>query len=224
MTARLLRQIEVKALFWFNESMDTSSIGFRIPSIVDILSFLIFQLWPIAIIVYIVLFGLLKRFVPRIKHTLIFIFSLPLIIFFFISLYELFVRNSDPEYFIEAASGLLLYFGVIGIISLCSILPVSFLQFLLKKRRSYAIYYIILLATLFLFFYPKSQLTFYESEDRMVPAYECTCLGVSENNITNYYDREDHRCFGIPVSCKETTKDLCPFVRDGEECSYYELD
>jgi len=204
--------------------MDTSSVGFRIPSIVDILSFLIFQLWPIAILVYLILFGLLKRFVPRIKHTLLFIFSLPLILFLIFSIYDLFFQGSDPEYFIDAASALLFYFGVIGIISLCSILPVSLFLFFLKKGLNVTIYYLIVLVALFLFFYPKSQLTFYESDERMVPAQECKCLGVSENNIIDYYDREDHRCFGIPVSCKETTKDLCPFVRDGEECSYYELD
>ncbi len=204
--------------------MDTSSVGFRIPSFIDILTFLIFQLWPAAICVYLILYGLLKRFLQRIKHPLIGIFSIPLVIFLIFWIYELFVTFSEPDYFKSTVSGLFGFFVAISIISLCSVLPVTLLLFLLKKGRAIALLYIVMFVSLFLFFYPKSQLTFYDSNERMVPARECACLGISENNITEYYDRVEHRCFGIPISCKETTKDLCPFVMEGAPCRYYEYD
>ena len=204
--------------------MDTSSLGFKIPSQVDVLTFLVFQLWPVSIFVYLILYGLLKRFLPRLKHPLILIFSVPLIILLIASIYELFLRGGGPEFFISTAPTMFLFFGGISIISLCSVLPITLLLFLLKKGRAIGIYFIVILVGFFLFLYPKSQLTFYDSNERMVPARECSCLGFSENNITEYYDRDEHRCFGIPISCKETTKDLCPFVRVGEKCSYYEVD
>ncbi len=207
--------------FCFNESMDTSSVGFGIPSYIDIITFIVFQLWPATIFVSLILYGLLKRFLPKIKHPIRAVFFILSTIFTIYLLFEAFIKNARALYLYD-----FLILGIIVLVSitfsLICVLPLIFFSFLLKKNGIFAVTYILLLSGLFWFFYPKSQRFIVDKTARVGPERVCECLGISDKKNAEYYGGSSYVCFGVVYSCKESIVDQCPGLPSDVRCFTYD--
>lgn len=190
--------------------MDTGSLGFSIPSLFDIIEFVLFKAIPVTVILLLLLsWGI--RFKTRTNTNALFSANGVIAIILIV----LYGSVSGINFF----SGLLFVaIFIVVFLSICSLFVNIFYR-LYDRNKSYALTYSLILIALFLFFYPKEQNWYRNEEERTVPAVSCECLGFSEEKLyESEYDFNEARCFGIPLQCRESMQDRCPFLPPEEEC------
>jgi len=190
--------------------MDTASLGFMIPTLYDIIEFVVFRAIPISVLLLLLLsWGI--RYKTRTNTNALFsangIIAIILIV--------LYGSVSGINFF----SGLLFVTILIVVfLSICSLFVNLFYR-LYDRKKSYAVMYSLILIILFLFFYPKEQNWYSNEENRIVPAVSCECIGFSEERMyESEYVFNEARCFGISLQCRESMQDRCPFLPPEEEC------
>ncbi len=183
---------------------------------------LIFKVWPIITIIFSGIFMLVQHFVKNANRSLMIVLFIPsvgsiilLILYTFLSLFQI---NNASDFVINVLPGFL----AICIITILIVIPILLFGYFWKKGRIFVINFVLIVVGLYLFLYPKSQATLSSTTTRSVPASICTCFGFSEMNmyISYSYERLTYKCFGIPLSCKETVFDRCPRKPVQEDCFY----
>lgn len=190
--------------------MDTGSLGFMIPSLFDIIEFVVFKAIPITVILLLLLtWGI--RYKTRTNTNALFSAN-GVILIVLIVLYG-FVSG------INFFPGLLFVtLFIVVYLSVCSLFVYLF-YYLYDRSKTNALMYSLVLLALFLFFYPKEQNWYRNEDDRIVPAVSCECIGFSEERIyDSSYGFIKARCFGLPLQCRESMQDRCPFLPPDEEC------
>ena len=188
--------------------MDTGNLGFMIPSIYDIIEFVFFRAIPVMVVVLSLISAIIWLKLKDRINSLFYSNVIVALLIFFIAFSQL-----------SMVSGLVGVSVIIVIfLTVCDAIIVSFYK-LYDSKKMFGIMYVLLIFTLFLFFYPKEQNWYRNTEDRVVPAVSCECVGFSEESIySSEYGFFEARCFGIPIQCRESMQDRCPFLPQGEEC------
>lgn len=207
--------------------MDFASLGFKIPSLSNVLNFYFFNVVPAFAIILIILYFLFEKFHISAKKVAIIIIVIPTVItggiFFFDS-----VKRMDFRYLPNAIA-------VIGILFLILFTPTIISYFLFKIiRRGFkqAVFIIFITVLLLLFFYPKKQLNdqnrstnpYYVSDyvlnvgrylspptERITKLQSCSCIGIGTESY----------CYGMSINCKEIDFDNCNWMPEGEKCPVY---
>lgn len=181
-----------------------------IPTLYDIIEFVFFKAIPITVLVLLVLTQIFRYKRNTVKGNLFYaqgvVLAILLILFLWISRINFF-------------SGLIFVLPIlVAYLSFCGIFVIIFYLFY-DRKKSYALTYILFIVAVFLFFYPKQQNWYRNEKERIVPAVSCECVGFSdEGRYASPYLFNEARCFGVPLQCRESIQDRCPFLPPGEEC------
>ncbi|QQS43386.1 hypothetical protein IPM65_04480 [Candidatus Roizmanbacteria bacterium] len=190
--------------------METGNLGFMIPSIYDIIEFMVFRAIPVTTLALLALSGGI-RYKTHDKTNPLY-YANGVVALILISLY------ASVSGFNFVSGLLFVAIFIVIFLTVCSFF-VKIFYLLYDRKKSYALTYILIIIALYVFFYPKDQNWYRNEEERLVPAVSCECIGFSEEGIySSEYGFFEARCFGIPVQCRESMKDRCPFLPPDEDC------
>lgn len=193
-------------------------MGFQVPSLVDIISYILFSAFPIAILVLLAIRKIL-HFFPQTRTNN-----------WFLSVAIASIGSTVYFVFTSGNSNGLLYTGLVGFIGVTiffaiTLIPVRLMLLAFKKSIPLGVVVIVGAILVYLFFFPKKHFWFVSNgnilnaESRYEPAIHCQCLGI-ENSL----QQRPSTCFGIPYACVVIEKtDRCPLWPKDEPCPMYGL-
>src|SRR3989344_2445914 len=127
--------------------MDTSSLGFAIPTLADIIGFIFFRLLPITTLVLALLYYVTTRFVRSPIKALSIVFAVPLIVIMVFSIfYMIFVVK--VENLLQSVNGLMSTILYSSILLVIGMIPIQLLLFIKRKSSFHAIVYVVVVVIL----------------------------------------------------------------------------
>lgn len=191
--------------------MNTNDLAFSVPTTYDVIDFVFFQVLPFTLLGLVGLYTFLKKYSFSLFRRIV--IASGIVICVFTVLLSLTSRMG--------LIGALLYFIASTVfVILCSPIVLIF-HFLYDKQKSYAVLYVLTLLVPFILLYPKAQVWSHESSERYTVVTSCDCIGFSEGTQGILVEnRKGFRCFGLPVSCYDEKRDVCPWSPDGETCNF----
>lgn len=191
--------------------MNTNDLAFTVPTIYDVIDLVFFQVLPFPLLGLVGLYAFLKKYsISLFKRMLI---ASGIVI----SVFTVWLSLTSRMGLI----GILVYFIASTVfVMFCSPIVLIF-HFLYNKQKTYAVLYVLTLLVPFILLYPKTQVWSHEPSERYTIVTSCDCIGFSEGTQGILVEnRNGFRCFGLPVSCYDEKRDVCPWSPDGEKCNF----
>jgi|GEM_PF-2530561 len=197
--------------------MDTSTLGFKIPSLDEIIELSIFQILPIIILLYAIFYAFIKRSIKKPVRAI----SILLVVAFLI-VNIVMLAYSIWDYSVLSFLQIVQFSGeVYGVVTIIGLIPIIIYERFLRNKRDVIIFLCAFIIGTYIFLYPKTQYKIHEYSARITTKTECECLGISAIDTQNYNVFTVGRCFGVPVFCKGRKVDLCPDKAEGKKCKLF---